>query len=245
MANRRKSESISEKIRKRILLGGEDRLWVFGDFLDIEPSAATAIAAALSRLTKTNELRRVRRGVYYRPKKTVFGESQPDPESVLKVLLHDRKAVPTGEYNRLGLTTQMSNTLTRASTRPVRIKDIQGIPLRFVSRPLSEQKGIRDDERTVLDLLRAIENIPETTPEKTISRIVHLLKRDELDFERLAKFALTEPPRVRALLGAIGEEACVSSAKLTALRRSLNPISSYRIPGASTALKSSTAWHIK
>lgn len=245
MANRRKSESVSQKIRKRILRGGEDRLWTFQDFLDIGPSAAPAIAATLSRLSKTDELRRVRRGVYYRPKKTVFGESQPDPESVVKVLLHDHKAVRTGEYNRLGLTTQMSNTLTSASNRPVRIKDVRGIPLRFVSRPLSEQKGIRDEERTVLDSLRDLGKIPDTTPEQTLSRIVHLLKRGELDFERLAKFVLTEPPRVRALLGAIGEEAGVSSAPLTTLRRSLNPISIYRIAGASNALKNSPSWHIK
>lgn len=245
MANRRKSESISEKIRKRIMIGGADRLWTFQDFLDIDPSSATAIAATLSRMTKTEELRRVRRGVYYRPKKSVFGESQPDPESVVKVLLQDRKAVRTGEYNRLGLTTQMSNTLTSASSRPVRIKGVRSIPLRFVTRPLSEQKGIRDEERTVLDSLRDIDKIPDTTPEKTISRIIHLLKRCELDFARLAKFALTEPPRVRALLGAIGEEAGVSSAPLTTLHRSLNPISAYRIAGASTALKNSPAWHIK
>lgn len=245
MAKRRRSESVADKIQKRILLGGYDRLWTFQDFLDIASSTATGVAAALSRLSRSGALRRVRRGVYYRPKKTAFGESQPNPESVVKVLLHNRNAVRTGEFNRLGLTTQMSNTLTSASSRPIRIKGVRGVPLRFVSRPLSEQRGIRDEERTVLDSLRDIDKIPDTTPEKTISRIVHLLKRGELDFGRLAKFALSEPPRVRALLGAIGEEAGVSSASLTKLRRSLNPISAYRIAGASTALKNSPAWHIK
>jgi hypothetical protein len=245
MAKRRKSESVANKIQKRILQGGDDQLWTFQDFLDIDSSTATAVAATLSRLSKSGELRRVRRGVYYRSKKTVFGESQPNPESVLKVLLHNRKAVRTGEFNRLGLTTQISSTLTSASSRPVRIKGVRGIPLRFVSRPLSEQKGIRDEERTALDSLRDIGKIPDTSPAKTVSRMIHLVKRGQFDFDRLARFALTEPPRVRALLGAIGEEAGVDSASLRQLRRSLNPLSSYRIAGAASALPNSAEWHIK
>lgn len=245
MANRQKSESVADKIQKRILQGGDDRLWSFQDFLDIDSSTATAVAATLSRLSKSGELRRVRRGIYYRPKKTVFGESQPNPESVVKVLLHNRKAVRTGEFNRLGLTTQMSNTLTSASSRPVRMKGIRGIPLRFVSRPLVEQKGIRNEERTALDSLRDIAKIPDTTPAQTISRIIHLVKGGKLDFDRLARFALAEPPRARALLGAIGEEANIDPAALRSLRRSLNPLSTYRIAGAASALSNSEEWHIK
>jgi hypothetical protein len=245
MSNRRKSESVSDKIQKRILRGGDDRLWTFRDFLDIASARATAVAATLSRLSKSGELRRVRRGVYYRPKKTVFGESHPNPEAVVKILLNTRKALRTGEFNRLGLTTQMSNTLTSAANRPVRIKGDRGMPLRFVSRPLSEQKGIHEEERTALDSLRDIEKIPDTTPAKTISRMTHLVSRGQFDFARLARFALAEPPRVRALLGAIGEEAGIDSAILQPLRRSLNPLSTYRIPDAVSALSHSKEWHIK
>lgn len=54
--------------------------------------------------------------------------------------------------------------------------------------------------------------------------MIHLVKRGQFDFDRLARFALTEPPRVRALLGAMGEEADVDSAILRPLRRSLNPL---------------------
>jgi len=243
--NRIKSESIAHKIQKRILKSGDDHLWSFHDFLDIDPSAPTAVAAALSRLSRSGELRRVRRGLYYRPQKTAFGESQPNPESVVKMLLHDRKAVRTRDFNRLGLTTQMSGALTNAASRTVRLKGVRGIPLRFVNRPLSEQKGIRDDERTVLDALRGIDAIPDTTPAKVIARIKLLIKRGEFDFGRLARFALTEPPRVRALLGAIGEDAGAAPDKLAQLRSTLNPLSAYRIAGAAAALKHPTAWQIK
>lgn len=245
MSRRRKSESIAHKIHSRIRQGGDDRLWSFQDFLDIDSSTATAIAAALSRLSRSNDLRRIRRGIYYRPKKTAFGESRPNPETLAAILLRNRKTLRTGEFNRLGLTTQISNTLTSAASRPPRIQELPGVPLRFVHRPLAEQKGIRSDERTALDSLRAIDRIPDTTPAKTIARMALLIKHGSLDFSRLARFALNEPPRVRALLGAIGEKSGAPSADIHRLRHSLNPLSTYRISGAAASLKNAAAWHIK
>jgi len=183
--------------------------------------------------------------LYYRPRKTAFGESQPNPESIVKILLHGRKAVRTREFNRLGLTTQMSGALTNAVSRTARIKGIRGIALRFVNRPLSMQKGIRDDERTALDALRGVDTIPDTTPAKVIARIILMIKSERFDFGRLARFALSEPPRVRALLGAIGEDAGVTPDKLDPLLSTLNPLSTYRIAGAAETLKHSTEWRIK
>ena len=202
-----------------------------------------AVAAALSRLSRSGELRRVRRGLYYRPKKTAFGESQPNPESVVKMLLQNRNSVRTHEFNRLGLTNQMSGALTNAASRKARLKGVGGVALRFVKRP--EQKGIRDDERTVLDALRGIDTIPDTTPAGVIARIKLLISRGQFDFDRLARFASTEPPRVRALLGAIAEDAGVAPDKLDKLRSTLNPLSTYRIAGAGDALKHAAPWQIK
>ncbi len=98
-----------------------------------------------------------------------------------KFLLRDRKTVRTGEFNRLGLTTQMSNALTSASDRPVRMKGLSGVGLRFVNRPLSDQKGILAEERTALDSLRMLEKIPDSTPEQTLSRLLGLVRRGKLD----------------------------------------------------------------
>jgi hypothetical protein len=243
--NRSKPDSIAQKIQKRILKGGGDRLWSFRDFVDIDPLAPMAVAAALSRLSRGGELRRIRRGLYYRPKKTAFGESQPNPESVVKMLLQNRNSVRTHEFNRLGLTNQMSGALTNAASRTTRLKGVEGVALRFVKRPLSEQKGIRDDERTVLDALRGIDTIPDTTPAGVIARIKLLIKRGQFDFDCLARFASTEPPRVRALLGAISADAGVAPDKLDKLRSTLNPLSAYRIAGAADALKHSASWQIK
>lgn len=245
MAKRSKAESVAAKILQRVLRGGGDRLWGMRDFLDLDTATAAGVAATLSRLSREGCLRRIRRGVYYRPGKTAFGETQPATEAVAGFLLRDRKAVRTGEFSRLGLTTQMTNVLTSASDRTVRMKGVGGVGLRFVNRPLALQKGIRAGERTVLDSLRMLEKIPDSTPEQVLSRLVSLIKRGKLDFDRLARFAREEPPRVRALLGAIGETAGVDAAKLSGLRKSLNPITTYRIAGAASVLKKSAAWNIR
>lgn len=245
MAKRTRDESVAAKILQRILRGGADRLWGLRDFLDIDTATAAGVAATLSRLSRQGTLRRIRRGIYYRPGKTAFGESQPAAEAVAKFLLRDRKTVRTGEFNRLGLTTQMSNALINASDRPVRMKGLSGVGLRFVNRPLSDQKGILAEERTALDSLRMLEKIPDATPEQTLSRLLGLVRHGKLDFDRLARFALAEPPRVRALLGAIGETAGVDAGKLALLKKSLNPITTYRIAGAASVLANPTTWNIK
>ncbi len=46
-------------------------------------------------------------------------------------------------------------------------------------------------------------------------------------FERLLKIASTEPPRIRAILGAIAEQLGKPKAQLAGLRQSLNPLSRF------------------
>jgi hypothetical protein len=51
--------------------------------------------------------------------------------------------------------------------------------------------------------------------------------REEERFERLVAVASLEPPRVRAMLGAIGQELRKSPQELEKLRNSLNPLSRF------------------
>jgi hypothetical protein len=100
----------------------------------------------------------------------------------------------------------------------------------------------------VLDALRALRRIPDATPESVIDRLLLLLKGNELDIPALLTMAQGEPPRVRALLGALLEEAgaCVAhNESLKELRRSLNPLTSYGIPEAVARLKAAKIWGIR
>lgn len=251
---RAKEDSIAHAVATRVRRGGDDRLWTYADFQGV---GRIALAAALSRLARAGELTRVRRGVYYRPKRTVFGLSKPDPEALADAVLRARGEAPLpsgiGAYSRLGLTTQVSGAVTRATLRRAAPTAVGRVTLYATPRPLDAQKGIRPEERTTLDALREITRIPDARPEDVLRRLGMLVRSGELDYVRLARFARAEPPRVRALLGALGEELRyadvgrrVPTEALDELRKSLNPLTSFAVRGARTALPhAAAAWRIK
>ena len=252
--NKPRNTSVASQVGRRIQDGAADKLWRFADFADLEP---LAVAAALSRLHKKGELNRVHRGIYHRPRKTAFGASRPDPDAVADAALRHRgiEPLPTGlaQYNRLGLTTQVSGAeLVRAAPRRVRSRPpSQGLRMRMRVRPLEDQPGIRAEERATLDALREVRNIPDADPAAVLVRLKRLLATSRLDYGRLARYALVEPPRVRALLGALGEDllaerkGSVDRAAVKRLHRTLNVFSRYHLPaGAERVLKHAADWRI-
>lgn len=252
--NRAKENSIAYAIRSRIAHRGDDRLWTYADFpgIDRHPLSAT-----LSRLAKTGEIRRVRRGVYYRPRTTLFGPSKPDPVALADAVLRARgePTVPSGlgAYNKLGFTTQVSNVVARATLTGVAPVSVPGVRMHTTRRPLDRQKGIRPNERTALDALRDITRIPDAEPADVLRRIGTLVRAGDLDFLRLARFARPEPPRVRALLGALGERLRIENAGrrvptrvLVDLHKGLNPLTVFRLRDVREALGSvARKWHLK
>lgn len=253
LVNRSRASSIAHAVRSRILRGGEDRLWTYADFARLD---RIAVAAALSRLARAGDITRVRRGVYYRPKPTRFGASRPDPEALVDAVLRQRgaAALPSGpgEYNRLGLTTQVAGVVTRATGGRVPRAPMAGVAVQAAERPLERQRGIRPAERTALDALRDVTRIPGASAGEVLRRLKTLLRSRQLDFARLARFARAEPPRVRALLGALGTDVradgaarAVRASALAELRAGLNPLTAYRLPGVDRVLRHATAWRIK
>ncbi|MGH7983115.1 MAG: DUF6088 family protein [Candidatus Udaeobacter sp.] len=240
--NRSRDESIATKVKKRITRRPDKTIWSFADFSDLDP---TAVAAALSRLAKHGDLHRVRRGIYHHPRNTAFGASRPDPAVVAETMFRNRRSVPIRGHNHLGLTTQVSNEITRAVDWPTRVKPIRGVNIRTVTRPLSRQKGINESERAALDALRSLRRIPDTTTVDTLRRIKSLIRTGILEPARLARFASAEPPRVRALVGALVESAGCRNSAIDALRTSLNPLTTYRIRGIHQVLPNAATWHVK
>lgn len=78
----------------------------------------------------------------------------------------------------------------------------------------------------MLDLLRSRAKLSELSPEQTKQRLLECF-REDVSFERLIVVADAEPPRVRAMLGAIGQELGKSRQQLQQLRQNLNPISRF------------------
>jgi Family of unknown function (DUF6088) len=240
--NRPHNRSIATAVKRRILHSPAKRLWSYTDFSDLN---TVAVAAALSRLAKCGELRRVRRGIYHRPHATAFGPSRPDPASVADAVFKNRRSVPVRGYHRLGLTTQVSNELKRAVDHPMRVKPIKGVTIRTVTRPISRQKGIHEDERAALDALRNIRRLPDTTVADTLRRIKSLIRNGTLEPGRLTRFASVEPPRVRALVGALVDAVGHHSGALDTLRKSLNPLTRFKLHARRDVLPTAAVWQLE
>jgi len=228
-------------IRNRIERGGE-RLWRFDDFSGVPVSA---VAQTLSRLTRQGQLQRLSKGIYYRGRETAFGRSLPNPVAVRKLAAGRKTMFPAGvsAANLLGFTTQTagrSEVATSASSLPRKL--VGGETLIHTRRPEAWAR-LTEMEAALLDFLRRGGKTSELSAEDTVRRLLNLL-RPPRHFDRLLKVAGTEPPRVRAMLGAIGEEIGESPRALTILRASLNPLSRFDF-GILKALSAASRWQMK
>jgi len=110
---------VTQNIQKQISKLADGTTFKY-EQLDIEPQEFSATAKAIERLIAKGVIKRVSTGVFYKPKKTVFGELKPNEEEILKPYLFEkgkRIAYITGTslYNRLGLTTQVPKSIKIAS----------------------------------------------------------------------------------------------------------------------------------
>jgi len=143
----------------------------------------------------------------------------------------------------LGLTTQVSPLVTfdvDRDIRSLRVGDDTRMHLRLV--PGVRTVDVR--ERAVLDALRDLRRIPDTTPSEAIRAISDLFVAKRVSFNRVAHHALKEPPRVRALVGAIGSDLAGHGPILAKLKKSLNPTTTFRL-GISEALPTAREWQIR
>lgn len=95
----------------------------------------------------------------------------------------------------------------------------------------------------MLDFLRRAGRTSELSPLQTVARALALMQEEGM-YERLARVAGTEPPRVRALLGAIGEQLGKDAKTLAKLRRSLNAFTRFDF-GNLAALPNAREWQAK
>jgi Family of unknown function (DUF6088) len=210
-------------IRQQIEAGGE-AYWRHTDFAHL-PS--TAVSKALSRLAANGILERVSKGLYYRPRLTRFGRSRPSPNDFPTRLI-GQNLHPAGlsAANLLGFTTQNSiqgEFATSASSVP---RTLIGSRTRIHTRRPPTWNHLEATDAALLDFLRSRGKLSELSVAETTRRLLDYF-RDGSRLERLLAVADAEPPRVRAMLGAIGQEIGCSANVLEPLRKSLNPVSRF------------------
>src|SRR5699024_6917242 len=106
---------VTQKIQHKISKLAEGSTFKY-EQLAIEPQEYVAAAKAIERLIEKDVIKRVSTGVFYKPKKTAFGELKPNEEEILKPYLFEkgkRIAYITGIslYNQMGLTTQIPTNI--------------------------------------------------------------------------------------------------------------------------------------
>lgn len=103
--------------------------------------------------------------------------------------------------------------------------------------------GLSERDAALLEFLRHPGRDSELSPEDTVRRTLSLLSERGC-FTRLAAVAETEPPRIRALLGALGEQLGVRATILRRLRQSLNPLSRFDF-GLFAGMPNARIWQAK
>lgn len=225
-------------VRQRIENGGE-RVWRLEDFRDLPFAAA---AQALSRLARAGILERLSKGTYYKPRQTAFGISRPNPSAIQKIAARSTPVFPSGlaAANLLGFSTQtgkQNEVSTIAGSLP---RKLVGKDTIIHTRRPQAWKTLLPHDAALLEFLRCGGATSELSPEATIQRTLTLLT-EKGRFERLLKIADTEPPRVRAILGALGEQLGKKPTALQQLHNSLNPFSRYDF-GLLAGLRHARKW---
>ena len=230
----------TESIRPRILSGGE-RFWNHQDLADYH---SATIAKTFTQLVKEGALQRISKGHYYHPRQTRFGYSQP-VRSELPFQLTQTRVYPAGvnAANLLGFTTQNAIDGTFATTVNSLPTAWLGERAKLYTRRPSTWENLSATEAALLDFLRSRGEWGDLSPTQTNQQLLNHFRVPER-FERLVEISHAEPPRVRAMLGAIGQELKYSKDLLQQLRMGLNPYSRFEFGKLST-LWYATEWQAK
>ncbi|HMR90267.1 MAG TPA: DUF6088 family protein [Saprospiraceae bacterium] len=239
--------TISEYIAFTIGRLPKGYVFTYSDFT-AEVNQKEAVIKALNRMVVSGKIAKLSKGKYYKPEKTPFGNLQPNQAQVVKDLLEENGKITgylTGYsiYNQLGLTTQVSNTIQIGKNQVRPNFKRERYTIAFVM-----QKNTITKENIpllqLLDAIRYIKKISDANIETSCKRFLAIIKNfTGKEIDTLVRLALKYPPATRALLGALLEQ--LQQGKTTeALFKSLNPITKYKLTGASKVLSTTEKWNI-
>ncbi len=240
--------NIVEKIEKQIDNIESGKTFTYKD-LNIKKEEYSAASKSIERLIKKEIIKRISTGIFYKPKKTVFGELKPDEEKIITPYLFKngkRIAYITGLllYNKMGLTTQIPKEISIASNKK-RIYISKG---NIKAKAVKSYVEVTNENYKLLEFLDALKDfkkIPDLDKKSAIS--IFSRKISELDnkqVKKLIEIALEYPPRVRAFLGALLENIDINI-DIKMLDDSLNPFSEYELGLTKDILPTVEKWNIK
>jgi hypothetical protein len=221
-------------------------VFTYADFIT-EVNKKEAIIKTLNRMVASGKIEKLSKGKYYKPEETPFGNLQPSQMQVVKDLLEENGKVVgylTGfsVYNQLGLTTQVSNIIQIGKNviRPDFKRE------RYKISFIRQRNIITKDNiplLQILDAIRYVKKIPDTTIEASVKRMCAIIKEfSDTNIGTIVRLALKYPPSTRAMLGAILESIQVG--KTDQLYKTLNPITKYKFGSLENILPAVEKWNI-
>lgn len=222
-------------------------VFTYADF-SAEVNQKEAVIKALNRMAASGKIAKLSKGKYYKPENTPFGNLQPNQAQIVKDLLEENGKITgylTGYsiYNQLGLTTQVSNTIQigKNQVRPGFTRERYTIS--FIQQKNTITKA-NIPLLQLLDAIRYIKKIPAANVEASCKRLLVIIKNiSDKEINALVRLALKYPPATRALLGALLEQLQQVKA-MEPLFKSLNPITKYKLAGATKAISTAEKWNI-
>ena len=240
--------NLTTQIRNRIKKFPEGKTFGYDD-LRIAREKYTTAAKVLERLQKEGLIKRITKGVFYKPEQTVFGELKPDYSEQLRPFLFEngkRIAYETGFslYNRMGLTTQMAFRIKIAS-RSKRISINRGALKADAVKSYAEVTDTNFELLGFLDAIKDIKRIPDCTASKAIKILSGKINNfNDKQITEMVKYALLYPPRVRALTSAMLENLNIQ-ANTEKLKQSLNPLTKIKLGLKESDLPTIKNWNIE
>ncbi len=236
---------IGEQIKQKVASFPDGIVFTISDF-GFDPSNDPALAKALSRMTASGELCKVSKGKYYKPKETLLGKIKPANSEIVKDFLEkDGEIIGyiTGPqaFATMGLTSQISSAIMIGSGKYRRPLQRGEYKISF----LKQDNPITKDNiefLRILDAIKLIREIPAASPDAACKAIISLIQSlPPQNSPELEKLSLSYTSYVRALLGAILEYL---GRPTTLVRKSLNGVTSYKLPISESVLPNKSNWNI-
>lgn len=168
---------------------------------DLATSGSTTLHL-LADLVDAGELRRIRRGLYWRGGTSPLGMGYPPTDVLVRELAPGPGVGPTGLHaaNLLQLSTQVPR---RAEIAVPHRAPRDETSIRFWARPARKGRrteGLNPAEVAFLEVLAAWEESIELPPDEARRRLLELLESGTVRADHLATAAATEPAATRARL---------------------------------------------
>ena len=217
--------------------------------LDISNNEYGAATKTIERLIAEKTIKRISTGVFYKPKKTVFGELKPGEENLLRPYLfigNNRIAYITGTalYNRMGLTSQVPKDIKVASkVKEIRTR-IGNINVRRVKSYI-DVTSMNYHLLEILDALKDFKQIPDLDRKAAIKILITAITSiEKKELLGLLQYVNEYPPRTRPFLGSLLEKINLDL-DLAYLKQSLNPLTEYKLGILPNMLSTAEKWNIK